>query len=358
MKILFIIGSLNQGGAEYQILALAKLFQENGHKVELFAITDYSFYKPFIKDNNLKYEHLLNNQSVINRVFLTTKKVRKVKPDLIISYLKRTSQVALFAKIFSGVKAKIIIGERTSDIQPKYDQYHFNLMRFANHITVNSISKLNYLNNNFPSLQKKISFFPNIIDIEKYSIPNKKYDKKELIVGFVGRVSKEKNIINLIKAIKHLVDRGENIKLYIYGDARNPTYKTEIENLIFSEKLEDYVFLKGKLTDVNIAYKKIDLLCLISDYEGFSNVISEGLSCGLPIITSNIPENKFLVENNINGFVVNHKDSLSISEGIQKYLDLSVNMKEDMAQQNRKKSKDLFDKGRIYNEYMDLIFTL
>ena len=358
MKILFIIGSLNQGGAEYQILALAKLFQEKGNEVELFAITDYSFYKPFIKDNNLKYEHLLNNQSVLERIFLTTKKVKISNPDLIISYLKRVSQVALFAKIFSGVNSKIIVGERTSDIQPKYDQYHFNLMRFANHVTVNSVSKLNYLRDNFPSLQEKISFLPNIIDVDKYDFLRKKYDKKNITVGYVGRLSKEKNIINLINAIKHLVDKGENIKLYIYGDARNLTYKTEIENLIFLKKLEDYVFLKGKLNDVNLAYKKIDLLCLISDYEGFSNVISEGLSCGLPIITSNIPENKYLIENTVNGFVVNHKDPLNISKGIYTYSYLSISKKVEMSIENRNKAENLFNKEKIYKDYMKVIDNL
>ena len=69
MKILFITGSLNQGGAEYQILELAKLFMEKGHIVEVFAITDYSFYKPFIEKNKLIYNHLLNDQGKIKRVF-------------------------------------------------------------------------------------------------------------------------------------------------------------------------------------------------------------------------------------------------------------------------------------------------
>ena len=48
MKVLFITGSLNQGGAEFQILQLAKLFQEKGNEVEVFAITNYSFYMSFI----------------------------------------------------------------------------------------------------------------------------------------------------------------------------------------------------------------------------------------------------------------------------------------------------------------------
>ena len=74
MKVLFITGSLNQGGAEYQILQLAKLFQEKGNVVEVFAITNYSFYQSFVFKNNLKYSHLDNNQNKFKRVIQTSKK--------------------------------------------------------------------------------------------------------------------------------------------------------------------------------------------------------------------------------------------------------------------------------------------
>ena len=51
------------------------------------------------------------------------------------------SKVALIAKILSNKNTPLIVGERTSDIQPLHDKVHFNLMRLANAVTVNSISK-------------------------------------------------------------------------------------------------------------------------------------------------------------------------------------------------------------------------
>ena len=43
MRIFFLAGSFNQGGAEYQLLALANLMQRKGHQVHVLAITDYDF---------------------------------------------------------------------------------------------------------------------------------------------------------------------------------------------------------------------------------------------------------------------------------------------------------------------------
>ena len=114
MRILFITGSLNQGGAEYQILELAKLFHLKKHEVEVFAITDYSFYKSFIEENGLNYSHLLNSQSKLLRVLLTARKINDYKPEIIISYLRETSKVALIARMISRHKSKLVVGERTS----------------------------------------------------------------------------------------------------------------------------------------------------------------------------------------------------------------------------------------------------
>ena len=355
MKIIFIIGSLNQGGAEYQILLLAKLFQEKGHDVKLFAITDYSFYRSFVEDNNLQYSHLLNHQSPIKRIFLTTKMVRKEKPDLIISYLKAVSQVALFAKIFSGRKTKIIVGERTADIQPLRDKFHFNFMRLANFITVNSVAKLNYLKNRFPSLEKKTIFFHNIMDLEKYKFIDKTYDSKILKIGYVGRISPEKNIINLIEAIKILKENKKAVELLIFGASKNVEYLKIVEDYIHKNSLNNMVTLKGETNNMLKAYKEIELLCLVSNFEGFSNVLSEGLACGIPIITSDIEENKFLIEHKVNGFVVNHKDPKEIAHGIINFLNLSVEAKKEMAKNNRRKAEKIFNSEVVYQGYMKLI---
>ena len=358
MKVLFITGSLNQGGAEYQILQLAKLFQEKGNVVEVFAITNYSFYQSFVFKNNLKYSHLNNNQNKFKRVIQTSKKIKQFQPDLIISYLKIVSKVAVIAKILSNKNTPLIVGERTSDIQPLHDKVHFNLMRLANAVTVNSLSKLDYIKTNFSGISDKTYFFPNILDVNEISFLDKKYDQSNLHVGFIGRISPEKNILEMIKAVGLLKEKGRKIQFSIYGDGRNANYLEQVTNLILSEGLANEVQLMGKTNEVFEVYKKIDLLILISDFEGFSNVISEALASGLPIITSAIPENEYLVADAVNGFVVDHKEVLSIANGIEKFMNLPNTGKRKMSNNNRKKSEEIFDKNSLYNKYINLIQKL
>lgn len=355
MKVLFITGSLNQGGAEFQLLAHAKLFQDKGNDVEVFALTDYSFYKDYVESNNLSYDHLYNDQSKTKRVWLTTQKIKSFQPDIIISYLKAVSQVALVARLLSGSKAKLIVGERTSLIRPRHDQFYFNFVRLSDAITINSISKLNYVKEKFSHLVNKLHFFPNVVDVSKFTFSKELHQRSVKKIAFVGRIAKEKNVHNLVLAFKEVLKNGFDVELLLYGDARDQEYLKKVEAAI-DDNLS--IKLMGKTNNVAKVYQEIDLLCLLSDYEGFSNVLSEALCHGLPIVTSNIEENEYLVKDKENGFLVKPKNVESIANGILQYLKLESKEEIDMRIRNRKRAEMLFDQDALYDKYLKLIRSL
>jgi len=357
-KILFITGSLNQGGAENQLIHLAKLFHDKGHSVELLALTDHEFYKSFLEDNSISYSCLNNKNSRFKRVFLCSKQIKKFKPTVIISYLRLPSQVALFAKLIALHKAKLIVGERTSLILPKYDLYYFNLMRCANGIISNSYPKLKYIFHKFPHLKNKSFFLPNLFDTGMFVPAHNNFENKPVRLTYLGRLSPEKNVISLIKAINILIKNQHDIILNIYGDDRNARYFFELKQIIDELNLNNKVFLRGKTSNVLSVYHNSDLVCLLSNYEGFSNVLSEAISCGVPVLASNIEENKFLIEDGLNGFLVNSTDISAIAHGIEKFLKLTPNDKMKISLNNRSKAEAIFDNERIYLKYLELFKLL
>jgi GalNAc-alpha-(1->4)-GalNAc-alpha-(1->3)-diNAcBac-PP-undecaprenol alpha-1,4-N-acetyl-D-galactosaminyltransferase len=356
MKVIFLAGSMNQGGAELQLLSLAKLFKDKGHEVEIFALTDYDFYVPFVQSHSIQYTCLKNNQSKLKRVFLTAEKFRNSKPDLIISYLKIVSQVAIAAKLLSGSKSKLIVGERTSLKKPWHDLYYFNLLLLADYITVNSVSKLNYLKGKFPLLKGRIGFVPNIIDVDNFTpkIPVK-HENRVVKLAYVGRISPEKNVLALVQATSELIKDKYNISLDLFGDNKNKVYFKEVSEQIRNTSINKKITFKGPLKDVREAYENTDLICLVSHYEGFSNVLAEALACGIPIIASDIEENRFLVEDGVNGFLVNHNDIEDIARGIKQFLNMSNIEREEIKKNNRKKAQIIFDKEAIYKEFVKIV---
>jgi glycosyltransferase involved in cell wall biosynthesis len=354
-KILLVVGSINQGGAEFQLLSLARLLQSKGLNVEVLALTDYNYFKPYIVEHGIKYSSVSNEGSTLKRLRKAVKQIIGKKPDLVISYIKRVSQVSIVARVLSGFRFKLIISERTSLIKPRHDLFYFNLALLANKVTVNSTSKYAYIKKRFPLLTNRTEFIPNIIDIKKFSsVQLNKYEFENVRISYVGRISPEKNLLNLVKAIHIIVDKGYKVTFSLIGESNNKNYLEEVSNLINKLKLETVVKYEGPTTDVTEVYKKTDLLCLVSVFEGFSNVLSEAIASGIPVIASDIEENRFLVDDKINGFLVDPNDPASLAAGIEKFLQLTPAEVEIISKSNRKKAIAIFDEENLYQRYLGI----
>jgi len=355
MKILLVTGSINQGGAEFQLLALADLLQRRGMDIEVLALTDHSHYLPYIKEKNIRYSCISNKGNNFQRILRSVKAIRKAKPALVISYIRATSLVAILSKMASFFRFKLIISERTALILPRYDLLYFNLALSANAVTVNSKSKVSYINKRFPYLKKRIFFIPNIINFDKFrNIEKVNSNSSEVRISYVGRISPEKNLLNLVRAIDAVERKGYKISLSLHGAANNKRYHEEMMLLIKELQLENTVQYKGPTNDVGEVYKNTDLLCLVSIFEGFSNVVSEAISSGVPVLASDIEENRFLVEDGINGFLADPGSYESIAAGIEKFLRLTDAQKSVISANNKAKAQALFDEEKIYRQYLGI----
>nr|WP_255723192.1 glycosyltransferase family 4 protein [Flavihumibacter fluminis] len=231
-------------------------------------------------------------------------------------------------------------------------------MRFSDHVTVNSLRKLDYINRRFSFLKDKVSFFPNIIDTIKFSPSNSIDNKLELNVCYVGRISPEKNLESLIYAVNSSLLKGYKFKFTIYGDQRNLSYYQKLLSLVNDLELNQAILFKGKSNNVLSIYHEADLICLVSFYEGFSNVISEAMACGVPILASDLIENEYLITHGENGFLANPNSIESISDCLDKFFSLSPNERAKIGIKNRAKAIEIFDSKSIFKDYMKLFKSL
>ena len=83
-------------------------------------------------------------------------------------------------------------------------------------------------------------------------------------------------------------------------------------------------------------------------------MLSEAIASGIPVIASDIEENRFLVEDRINGFLIDPNDPVSIAEGIEKFLQLTPTEIEIISKSNRQKAIAIFDEENIYQRYLEI----
>lgn len=153
----------------------------------------------------------------------------------------------------------------------------------------------------------------NGVDLVKFDISQKCYWNKlirkqyniqpdELVIGFIGRLDKDKGINELLQAFKKISDEYQNCKLLIIG----PDDKVEgLEPEIYKwSKSFDSVIYTGFTTQVEKFIAAMDLFVLPSYREGFGSVVIESEAMGVPVIVTDIPGPVDAMQPGITGLTV------------------------------------------------------
>ena len=129
-------------------------------------------------------------------------------------------------------------------------------------------------------------------------------DSNDFVFGFVGRITKDKGINELLSAFSQLEKK---CKLIIVGYAEGiDTIDKRLWE--YAEKNNDILIL-NPVTDIEKYYAAIDVLVLPSYREGFGMVVAEAEAMGTPVIVSNIPGPTDVMQDGITGLSVAVRDS-------------------------------------------------
>jgi len=169
--------------------------------------------------------------------------------------------------------------------------------------------------------KNKIFTFLNTFDKKKFKSNNIVEKSNEYYLLFIGRLSKEKNLITLVELFKNIKKKIPYHKLLIIGSGPE---KQNLQLFINENKLDKDIVLLGSImwNDLVNYYKNANCLLLPSLYEPWGMVANEALELNTPVIaTSNCGCSDDLIINNYNGLIVqditSEKNITSIIEFIK-----------------------------------------
>jgi len=261
------------------------------------------------------------------------KLVKKENIDIIHGhYLFPSGLVAVLGGMFT--KKKVFLTSHGSDILVLYKNHKIirPMINFIlNHadvvIAVSEPLKDEIIKTKVKDIEKKVKVYYNGVDINKFKeySPEEENEMKNSfkneigiindfpIVLFVGNLVKAKNLFNLLKA-KKLMKNDSN--LVIVGDG---PLKSKLE-IVATENTVNNVFFTGSRGDVEKIIPVCDLLILPSISESFGLVLLEALACGKPVIGSNIPGIREIINDKV-GLLVNPNNPQEIADTIDLLLD-------------------------------------
>ncbi|WP_447770475.1 glycosyltransferase family 4 protein [Sphingobacterium faecium] len=126
----------------------------------------------------------------------------------------------------------------------------------------------------------------NGIDITKFKPRSGYKDTNVITIGFVGRLCKDKGLIELVDAWQLLCNDYKSIRLLLIGpmDDRDPLPPSTLHQLHDDPTIE----YRGGVDDTSLYYNKMDIFVLPSYREGFPTVTLEASASGVPVVTTRV----------------------------------------------------------------------
>jgi len=196
------------------------------------------------------------------------------------------------------------------------------------------------------------------VDTSRFVSDKSKLNNKIFQFLFVGRLLKDKGIVELYEAAKKLYNEGLNFKLTFLGGLYKNNETSISEDLLKNWTESDFVNHLGATDDVVSVMQTADCLVLPSYREGLSKVLIEASSMEIPIITTNVPGCKDVVIDGHNGFLVKVKDVEDLADKMKKMLNLNKNQRLQMGKNGRKRALGIFDLDIINSIYKKEVYRI
>lgn len=358
-NILFFIESLSGGGAEKVLVTLLNHIDYSKYRITLLALVDTGVLKNNLDFSKLEYRTIIKNS---NNPIL--KFWYKVKYKLIYRYLP------------SNIVNKWIIPQKGFDTyiaftegyctkilahihKKKYAWVHIDLKALPWTINEKIYKNKQEEKNVYSNYNKVICVSNSVKRImqEEYGLEHVEtiynpIDSIEIITksqeindidtsaGFnlisIGRLVQQKGYDLLIPIVSKLVKEGINVHLYILGTGAE---KEQLESIIASEGINHNIHLLGFQENPYSIMKNMDLFVCSSRSEGYSLVIAEALTLGLPVVSMNCSGPNELLDNNKYGTLCDNYEELyqAIRAAIT-----DKNYYQDLKEKTAKR-KDFFD---------------
>lgn len=333
MNVVFLTRELDYGGAQRQLVALAKGLHARGHRVVVALFYSGGPLEQELLEAGVRIRPLQKRGrwDLLPFLFRLAQVMREERPDILHSYLTDLVTVALKPWLPS---TKIVWGIRFSSIDlSQYDlvtrvscKLTFRLSRFADAVIANSRAGRDYHVAQGYS-RAKVVVIPNGIDTNRFHPdPEARHHVRsewgiqdhEQVIGIVGRLDPEKDYPTFLQSAGLLAQERKHLRFVCVGEGP-VEYRDLLHQLTRTLKLTEHVIWSDGRSDMPAVYNGLDLLVSSSTTEGFSNVVAEAMACGVACVVTNVGDSARLVGNL--GEVIPPRDPVALANALNKLID-------------------------------------
>jgi len=368
LRVVFLIQNLHYGGAERQLVGLARGFQEAGCEVtvatfrsggELQSTLIAAGIKPISLGKSGRFDLLRPTLRLIGLI-------RSREADILYSFLPAANVLGAIAKPFLR-SCRLVWGIRSAFVDlGRYDRMtrlSYTVQAWlsympdcivANSVEARSTAIAAGISN------KNFHIIPNGIDTERFSPDERQRAETRRawgilpeapLVGIVGRLDTMKDHPTFLRAAAEISQARNDVRFVCVGGGP-ADYHAELRQLAADLGLNDRISWVGPMDAVELAYNAIDVLVCSSHGESFPNVVAEAMACGVPCVSTDVGASRCIV--GAAGRVVPSKDPIALAEAGLAILALPPEQRRQMKVETRQRILQNFALPRLVDRTIEL----
>ncbi|MED1471924.1 glycosyltransferase family 4 protein [Bacillus salipaludis] len=192
---------------------------------------------------------------------------------------------------------------------------------------------------------EKVKVVYNAIESSQSKGITQKFTTKDsIVIGMAGRINRWKGQKLFVDMAEKVLKGNNTVQFVIAGDV----YKGEdhilddLREYIMNKDLQSKIKLLGQVDDMDSFYKNIDIFILPSiQPEPFGLVVLEAMERGIPVVATNHGGPVEIIENNVDGFLVDYIDASEMSKVVLKLVSDSV-LRNSIGEKGKEKRNNVF----------------
>jgi glycosyltransferase involved in cell wall biosynthesis len=192
------------------------------------------------------------------------------------------------------------------------------------------------------------------IDLDRFSVAPFREDESFIFL-FAGRLIWDKGIGEFIDAARYVKKTYQSIRFRVVGalDFDNRTAITNDQICAWEE--ENIIEYLGEVEDIRSLISQSDCIVLPSYREGLPRILLEGAAMGRPLIATDVPGCREVIEEGVTGYLCRVRDPIDLGEKCLRMYSLSPTQRKTIGLNARKMVEQRFDEKIVIDHYLDLI---
>lgn len=356
IRVLYTIPELLYGGAERQLVELASRLDRTRYAPAIAVLRPGGPLEPAAREAGVEVIATPRRGRLDPRpAFRIADVARRRKVDVTHSFLFLDGFYGRVGAALAKVPVRIA-SLRGVDYAPgsRHSYADRLLQRITDCLVLNSRRMRRYARS-CGLRQTPIVVIPNGVDVERAArVADREavrhelgLSPKQVVFGFVGRLSPEKGVDLFLRCAARLAVRHREMACVIVGDGPE---RPRTERIIRELSLEWRVKLTGWRPDVARVLSGLDALALTSRSESFPNVVLEAMAAGLPVVSARVGDVPGIVREEETGLLAPVEDVEAITDAMRRLL-VDADLRGRMGRAGRSRAEALFGVERMVRRY-------